>query len=113
MCYFFDRVGWLGAAELINVDYVLGPMQHSVRRVWMAMESLIQKERKPESAEWLDPVYLLGFEWLFKRSDTKHQATLVKEKFQNPRLLSSEQGEVLRSQIDKDEMKFVKNFHRS
>ncbi len=74
LCYFFDRVGWLGAAGLIDIDYVLGPMQHSVRRVWMAMEPFIQNERKPESAKLLDPVYQFGFEWLFKRSDEKHQA---------------------------------------
>ena len=47
LCYFFDRVGWLGAAKLIDVDYVLGPMQHSVRRIWMVMEPFIQKEREP------------------------------------------------------------------
>ena len=110
LCYFFDRVGWLGAAGLINVDYVLGPMQHSVRRVWMAMEPLIQKEREPKSTKLLDPVYQFGFEWLFKRSNKKHQAKLVRKKFQNPTLLSRKERKILQVQIGSDEEKFRKKF---
>jgi len=110
LCYFFDRVGWLGAAELIDIDYVLGPMQHSVRRVWIAMEPFIQKERKPESAKLLDPVYQFGFEWLFKRSNETHQAKLVRNKFRNPKLLSRKQSKILQVQIDRDEAKFRKRF---
>lgn len=110
LCYFFDRVGWLGAAGLIDVDYVLGPMQHSVRRVWMTMEPFIQKEREPGSAKLLDPVYQFGFEWLFKRSNKKHQAILAREKFQDPKLLSRKQRKILQTQIDSDEAEFRKNF---
>ena len=110
LCYFFDRVGWLGAAGLIDVDYVLGPMQHSLRRVWMAMEPLIQKEREPKSTKLLDPVYQFGFEWLFKRSNKKHQAKLVRKKFQNPTLLSRKQSKTLKAQIDRDEAKFREYF---
>lgn len=110
LCYFFGRVGWLGAAGLIDIDYVLGPMQHSVRRVWMAMEPYIQKEREPGSAKLLDPVYQFGFEWLFKRSNKKHQAKLVRKKFQKPKLLSRKQSKILQAQIDTDEARFRENF---
>lgn len=109
LCYFFDRVGWLGAAKLIDVDYVLGPMQHSLRRVWMVMEPFIQKERGPGSDHLLDPVYQFGFEWLFKRSNKKHLARLARKKFQNPKLLSRKQSKILQVQIDSDEAKFCEN----
>ena len=116
LCYFFDRVGWLGAAKLIDIDYVLGPMQHSVRRVWIVMEPLIQKGREAGPTKLFDPVYQLGFEWLFKRSNEKHQATLVREKFKNPKLLSRKQSSILQAQIDSDEAEFGKdanNLNRS
>src|SRR5579875_944699 len=66
LVHFFDRVGWLGAAGLIDVDYILGPMQHVMRRTWMAMADLILKERKIRSStDRLDPVYNYDFEWLY------------------------------------------------
>ena len=40
LCYFFERVGWLGAAGLIDVDYILGPMQHCVKAVWLGLPLL-------------------------------------------------------------------------
>lgn len=62
LCNFFDRVGWLGAAGLIDVDYIMPPMQHVLRRVWLATEQMIKNDRST------DPVYLYGLEWLFRRS---------------------------------------------
>src|SRR6266540_182246 len=46
LCYFFDRIGWLGAAGLIDMDYILGPIQHTMRRTWIAVEPLIIKARE-------------------------------------------------------------------
>ncbi|MGD0515902.1 MAG: hypothetical protein ABSA26_00065 [Thermoguttaceae bacterium] len=110
ICYFFDRVGWLGAAGLIDVDYVLGPMQHTLRRVWYTMQPFIKKERdrKNSTTEWLDPVYQLGFEWLFNRSDkpANHQSSLLAKRFAKPELLSTEIIEQMHKDIDEDEDKF-------
>ena len=109
LCHFFDRVGWLGAAKLVDVDYVLGPMQHSLRRVWMAMKPFIQKERESGSDHLFDPVYQFGFEWMFKRSNKKLLARLARKKFQNPKLLSRKQSKIMQVQIDSDEAKFREN----
>lgn len=112
LCYFFERVGWLGAAGLIDVDYILGPMQHCVRFVWLAMEPFILEERKPQNLSQVDSshhsVYLSGFEWLYKRSTQKHQAVLIREKFRKPRLRSWQEIRELRDVIDSDEEKFRK-----
>lgn len=106
LCYFFDRVGWLGAADLIDIDYVLGPMQYSLRRVWIVMEPFIKIERKYKSDHFFDPVYQFGFEWMFKRSNKKHLAKLTRKKFKNPKLLSRNQSNTMQSQIDNDEAIF-------
>jgi hypothetical protein len=112
LCYFFERVGWLGAAGLIDVDYILGPMQHCVRFVWLAMEPFILEERKPQNLSQVDSshhsVYLSGFEWLYKRSTQKHQAVLIREKFRKPRLRSWQEIRELKDWIDADEEKFRK-----
>lgn len=102
LCHFFDRVGWLGAIGLIDVDYLMGAMQHVMRRVWMSTEPLIKKEQER------NPVYHYGFEWLFRRSNkhNKHQAVLVGYKFRNPRILSKKQIHTLRDQINKEEVNF-------
>jgi hypothetical protein len=110
LCYFFERVGWLGAAGLIDVDYIMGPMQHCVRFVWLALEPFIMEERKPQNLPLLDSshhsVYLSGFEWLYKRSTHKHQAVLIREKFRKPRLRSWQEILALKDCIDSDEEKF-------
>jgi hypothetical protein len=108
---FFDRVGWLGAAGLIDVDFVLGPMQHGMRRVWFATEPLILKEREIGRLERLDPVYRLGFEWLVKRSEQagKHQADLLASRFQEPALITPDLAQSLRRAIDEDEVKFKRS----
>jgi len=110
LCYFFDRIGWLGAAKLIDIDYVLGPMQHCLRRVWIVMRPFIQRERQSSPDHLLDPVYQFGFEWLFERSNKKQLASLVRKKFRNPKLLKREQSKELQEQIDKDENNFNTNF---
>ncbi|MGD0794374.1 MAG: hypothetical protein ABR958_02100 [Dehalococcoidales bacterium] len=110
LCYFFDRVGWLGAANLIDVGYVMGPMQHSVRRLWLIMEKNITREREFSTTKLLDSVYLSGFEWLFKRSEKKPQAKLIRSKFNNPRLLSRAQYKKMQNEIDEDEKGFHKDY---
>jgi hypothetical protein len=107
-CFFFDKVGWLGAAGLIDVDYVLAPMQHAMRRCWIAMEPLIKHDREPAPGQSLDPVYQWGFEWLYKRSSEAkhHQANLLRTKFSRPRLRSDAEIMTLKEQIDKDEKQF-------
>ncbi len=104
---FFDRVGWLGAAGLVDVDYVLGPMQHTMRRVWIATEPLIKNTRKMHPPGQLDPVYRLGFEWLFHRSERKCQASLLVHRFSKPKLYSSRNVvKMLKKQIAADEQEF-------
>lgn len=110
LCYFFERVGWLGAAGLIDVDYILGPMQHCVRFVWLAMEPFVIEERQPQNLTEIDSVhhsvYLSGFEWLYKRSTKIHQARLIHTKFRQPRLRSKDEITALKKWIDCDEQKF-------
>ena len=104
---FFDRVGWLGAAGLVDVDYVLGPMQHTMRRVWLATEPLITCARKRNPPGQLDPVYRLGFEWLFRRSEDKTHATLLAQQFSDPALFSTDGTfEELNTHIQRDEQEF-------
>ena len=54
------RLGWLGAERLIEIDHILGPMQHLVKRTWWVMEPLIERARVA------DPVYATGFQWLYE-----------------------------------------------
>lgn len=115
LCYFFDRVGWYGSTGLIDVDYVLGPMQHVVRRTWIAMEPLIKHERKPDRVmegqyKRYDPVFLFGFEWLFKRTSQqgRDQASLLGKKLRDPKLLNKSEISSLRKQISADEEKYYK-----
>jgi hypothetical protein len=112
LCYFFDRVGWLGAANLIDVDYLLGPMQHTLRRTWLVMGPLIRKERERTGPGKLDPVYQLGFEWLYKRSSerSRHQSELLARRFKRPAILPKEERDNLREQIDQDERDFKKEY---
>jgi hypothetical protein len=110
LCYFFDRVGWLGAAKLIDIDYILAPMQHSVRRVWMTMEPFIQNERIPSPNKLLDPVYLSGFEWLFKHTEENPQAELINNKFNNPKLLSDKEYRDMQNEIFEDEKRFCEKY---
>ena len=81
LVHFFDRVGWLGAAELIDVDYVLGPMEHIMRRTWVTMADFMTTERdsRQQKGDRLDPVYNYGFEWLYRYSCEKNhdQASLM------------------------------------
>lgn len=105
---FFDRVGWMGAAGLVDVDYVLGPMQHVMRRVWFATEPLILAARNSSKPGQLDPVFRLGFEWLFKRSSepNKGHATLLAERFHAPELFPKEEALNLTQRIEQDEQEF-------
>lgn len=104
---FFDEVGWLGAAQLIDVDYVLGPMQHEMRRVWFATEDLVRGARNSPEAP-LDPVFRLGFEWLFRRSEEPgaDQADLVAARFHDPSLFTNADTLDLRTRITADEQAF-------
>lgn len=103
ICNFFDRVGWLCAAKLIDADYVLGPMQHVVRQVWFVMEPLILEQRKPAPGKMIDPIFNGGFEWLFRRSDLKHkhQAQILHRQFTHPALFPR-RAQVLKLQHEID-----------
>lgn len=81
LCWFFDRVGWMSAAKLIKTDLVLGPMQHTMRKVWMVMEPLILNDRRRHGGHRLDAVHLRGFEFLFDESERRHHAKLLKEQY--------------------------------
>jgi len=108
LCYFFDRIGWLGAAGLIDMDYILGPMQHTMRRTWIAVEPLIMKAREFKPDKSFDPVYQYGFEWLFKRSSLsyKHQANLLRQRFIQPSVFTRKETHIIKSYIDADEAEF-------
>ncbi len=108
-CAFFDRIGWLGAAGFLEVDYVLGPMQHVMRRTWIVMEPLIQREREfTLDKTAFDPVFQYGFEWLFKRSSEtqKHQAYLLRTQFLSPHIHTRKEIETLKEYINTDEANF-------
>ena len=107
---FFDEVGWLGAADLIDVDYVLGPMQHAMRRVWLATEDLVRNARISQAGLLLDPVFRLGFEWLFRRSEMPGggQADHLAAKFQSPNLFTEADIVELRRKIADDEQEFLR-----
>lgn len=94
---FFDYVGWLGAAGLIDVDYVLGPIQHQARRIWIATEPLILRARYPEQGV-SDPIFRMGFEWIILRSEVQanDHANILREAFSNPSIISTEQAQHLR-----------------
>jgi hypothetical protein len=102
LCFFFDRVGWLGAAGLVDVDYILAAFQHYVKDVWSKVEPLVTQERTPENN---NPVFLCGFEWLHKRSDLsgKDQAHLIRSKFRRPRLISRMEETTWRARIEESE----------
>lgn len=108
LCYWFDRIGWLGACGLIEVDYVLGPMQHVMRRTWLALEPLILRERRQDIAGHLDPVFQFGIEWLYKRSSEPrcHQVKLIASRFNDPPLRDEDELEALRERITIDESAF-------
>jgi hypothetical protein len=110
LCYFFDKVGWLAAAGLIDADYILGPMQHYLRRTWIVMEPLIEKSRIYEAGKPFDPVYQWGFEWLYLRSNRpdKHQARLLSRSFSDPAILTKKEILELVGHINLDEA----NFHQ-
>jgi hypothetical protein len=109
LCSFFNRVGLLGSAGLVDVDFILGPMQHSLRRAWWIMESPIRRERGEGGPGELDPIYMFGFEWLYRRSQMrgKHQADLLaRHSNRKPRLLTNQELSQLRQQIERNEARF-------
>jgi hypothetical protein len=108
MCVFFDKLGWLGAAELVNVDHVLGPMQHLMRKTWLAMEPFITPIRDQHHASTYDPVFQLGFHWLFVRSNLprKQQAKLLRARFRKPRVKDLRDVNLLGGSIATSEKRF-------
>jgi hypothetical protein len=94
---FFDEIGWLCAAQLVDADRLLPPMQHVVRICWRVFGEAILNERgraqtkvahdKATRLHW-SPLYFQGFEWLYKRTQrpSKSQARLIKTAFVNPSL---------------------------
>lgn len=109
LCDFFDKLGWLGAAGLIDVDYVLGPMHHAMRRIWITLEPLILNERKFKFTGSFDPIFLDGFEWLYKYSclPGKDQASIIGRIFTRPMLRSKSKIEKLRKNLNVHERIFL------
>lgn len=113
LTFFFDEVGWLGAAGLIDVNHILGPMQHVLRRVWWVTKPLIEKDRQKELGYLLDPVRHFGIEWLYQRSVVTPQVDLVQAQFPDLPSLSHAKpnarsaNEDLRQQLAEDEAKFL------
>lgn len=68
LLFFFDRLGWLCAWRLINPDYVLPPMQHTLTRLWLLSKDAIYAQRDCGVGGLPDPVYHLGLEWLARLS---------------------------------------------
>jgi hypothetical protein len=113
LTFFFDEVGWLGAAGLIDVNHVLGPMQHVLRRVWWVSKPWIELDRKRESGYWLDPVRHFGIEWLYQKSVITPQIDLIKDRFRDLPPLShvivgrESNIQELRTELAKDKAAFL------
>jgi hypothetical protein len=74
------------------------------------MEELIMEERKNKGAGKYDPIFCYGFQWLYKRSDKTHQASLLK-KFSDPAIFKKEDIDKLKNEIDADEKAYREMFH--
>jgi preprotein translocase subunit SecG len=108
LVYFFDEVGWLAARELVESDFILGPMQHVLRRVWWSTDFLVEAEREPRAGKWLDPVRLWGLEWLYNQSEAKSQLVLLGKTFKRIGPLNTKKREKLEADIKRDEAEFKK-----
>lgn len=110
LCSFFDRIGCLGAAGLIDMSYISEPMQHTMRLTWIAVEPLIMKEREFKPDGRFDPVYQYGFEWLFRRSNlpNRHQAHLLQRRFVRPSIFTRREIRAIKSSLDAVEDGFRK-----
>lgn len=73
--YFFDKVGWLALAGLINTDYILAPMHKWVVKVWNDLEPAIKAKRK------FDNINSRGFEELAKYANKTPLEKLIKRIF--------------------------------
>ena len=67
LIYFFDKIGRLNHARLIDSYNILGPMRHWVIEVW----ELIEKNVKNIRDEKKDKVNNYGFENLYKEAKKK------------------------------------------
>jgi hypothetical protein len=106
LTYFFDQIGWLGMSKLIDIDIIIGPMAHVIRRVWFVTEPFIkvqrEEQREKSGGKWLDPVRHIGFEWLFKQTEKKPQIKLIKKMTKYHQALPGQDI------ISKDEAEFKK-----
>ncbi len=68
LCFFYDRIGFLCASEIIDADDILPPILHSMRKTWLAIKYVVDKYREPND-EYFDPIYMCAFEWLFDKSE--------------------------------------------
>jgi hypothetical protein len=73
--YFFDKVGWLSKAGLINTDFILGPMHRWVLKTWKDIEPMIQARRK------IDIINNKGFEELAKYAERYSLEKIIKNIF--------------------------------
>jgi hypothetical protein len=92
LCGFFDRLGWLCAGGLVSADVLLPPMQHMSRYLWLVFGSSIQASREAlptevnaETISW-SPLLYDGVEWLYRRSERRHQSVLLYRAFLRPGL---------------------------
>ena len=56
--YFFDRIGWLSNAGLIDTNFILCPMKLWVVNTWIDLKPIIYQKRST------DPIHGLGHEQL-------------------------------------------------
>lgn len=106
LTFFYDMIGWLGAHGLIDVDYILGPMQHHMRRTWWVAKVLIKRDRQRRGDYWLDPVRHFGFQWLFEYSEKRNQVDIIKDRFSGLSIVNDKNMEVLKRDIQDDEKLF-------
>ena len=113
LCNYFDRLGWLAAAELIDADYVMGPMQHSMRHVWLVVKDMVDTERERITCDKIpDPVFMAGFEWLYLWSDQKRNAhaMLARRLFVRPKLYTIKESRALQRRLLQAEQIFEQEF---
>jgi hypothetical protein len=113
LTFFYDMIGWLGAHGLIDVDYILGPMQHHMRRTWWVAKVLIERDRQRRGDYWLDPVRHLGFQWLFEYSEKRNQVAIIEDRFSGLSIINDENMEVLKRDIQDDEKLFKTHLRKA
>lgn len=100
LVWWFDRLGCLGAEGLIEIDFILMPMQHLVKRTWWVMEPFILRARE------MDPIYCTGFAWLYEECERRSQNDRIKAMFKFKKLPGHIRGKDFREQTEMLESRF-------